>query len=192
MKYLRRRKYLLIFLLVLFLLSIGFGIVLFIKQSNNIKLSLISLDNIKESLLNNHISNLFEHFMIITIISILSLIFIGYIGGLFYFFYIGTSIGYTLTYLLYFKGLKGLLFGIVYNLYSKFVFLILFYLLLIKLFDIIRNIMGFLFYHKNVNLLRNFKYNYRKIIIIIIFILINDIILSFTSDFVLKLILPML
>lgn len=192
MNYLRRRKYLLIFLFVLFFLSILFGIFLFIKQNENIKLNLLSLDNIKESLINNHIFNLFDHLIILGIIVLFSFIIIGYLGGLFYLFYVGMSIGYTLTFLFYLRGINGLLFGIVYNIYSKLLLLLFLILILIKLYDIVKNIIGFILYRKNINLMKNFKYNIKKIFLLVLLLLLNDIIIYFTSKFVLKIIITML
>lgn len=194
MKYIRKHKYLLLFLLFLLLFSIIFGIFLYNNQDEGIKNSLISgLVNFKDSLLNNHISNLFEHLIVISIIIILSFIFIGYLGGLFYYFYIGTSIGYTLVFLFKNNGFNGLIFGILYNIYSKAIFIILITMLFLKIMDLIKCLIAYIVYRKQFNyIILNIKHHLKNLIVLFLLIIINDLIIYFTSNFVLKLLIPML
>src|SRR5574344_900330 len=155
--YIKRHKYMFTFLIGLFVIGIIIGVFLYFFQGDNIKISIATnLNDIKDQLLTNHINNYYLHLIIIVLIAILSLTVFGYFGGLFYFFYEGMSIGFTCTYLTLNKGLNGLIFGITYNIIFKLVFLSLLLLILLKLFDIVKNIIGFIIYKNNANLLMNF------------------------------------
>ena len=191
MKYLRTHKYLILFLIIIFIIGLLLGIILFIKQDKDIINSILySIDNIKETIINNNISIIKQLLIIITLI-LLSFIFIGFFMGLFYLFSIGIAIGYTITLLTFKYGLNGLLFGILYNLYTKMLFLLLFIIMLIKIKDIIKNIIGYLIYH-NKNLINNLKYNIYRIIILLILIIISNLLILITSNFVLKKLITMI
>lgn len=192
-KYFKRHKYLLLFLLSLFIIGIASGIILYniMPEINRTSLT-INLDNLKEQLLNNHLNNISIHLFILLIISLLSITIIGYLIGLFYLFYLGMSIGFTLTFLIKEYALKGLFFSITYNLIFKLIYIIIIIIILIKLFDIVKNIIGFIIYKKDLNLLNNFSHNYLSIIVLIIMNLLNDLFLTYTETFILKIITSMI
>lgn len=192
-KYFKRHKYLLLFLLSLFIIGIASGIILYniMPEINQTSLT-INLDNLKEQLLNNHLNNISIHLFILLIISLLSITIIGYLIGLFYLFYLGMSIGFTLTFLIKEYALKGLFFSITYNLIFKLIYIIIIIIILIKLFDIVKNIIGFIIYKKDLNLLNNFSHNYLSIIVLIIMNLLNDLFLTYTETFILKIITSMI
>ena len=192
-KYIKNHQYLLLFLIVLFILGIIIGIVLYnVMPAVNQTSLTINLDNLKDQILNNHLSNIYPHLILLCLISILSLTLVGYFIGLFYLFYIGMSIGFTSTFLLIKYHLKGLIFSILYNIIFKLIFIVILVFILIKLYDIVRNIIGLIIYKKNDALVNNFRHNYISIITLIFINIIADTILSFSSTFILKIITSML
>lgn len=192
-KYIKRHKYLLLFLFMLLVVGIIIGIILYnIMPSINQTSLIINLDNLKDQLLSNHLNNLFPHILAICVISILSLTIIGYFTGLFYLFYIGMSIGFTTAFLIVKYGLKGLIFSILYSIIFKLIYICVLIVILVKLYEIVKNIIGLIIYKKNDQLIGNFRHNYLSILILLFIIIINDLILSLSSTFILKIITSML
>ena len=192
-KYIKRHKYLLLFLFMLLVVGIIIGIILYnIMPSINQTSLIINLDNLKDQLLSNHLNNLFPHILAICVISILSLTIIGYFTGLYYLFYIGMSIGFTTAFLIVKYGLKGLIFSILYSIIFKLIYICVLIVILVKLYEIVKNIIGLIIYKKNDQLIGNFRHNYLSILILLFIIIINDLILSLSSTFILKIITSML
>ena len=192
-KFIGRHKYLLIFLLVLFLIGLFFGIILYFKQSDNSKSILTTnLTNLSEQLNNNHISNILPHLIILILIILLSLTIIGYLFGIFYLFYIATSISFSITFLTLNYGLNGLIFGLLYNILFKAIFLIGLIFILIKTSLISKNIFGMLVIKNNNPFKIDFKRNLIQILIMLSIILLNDILLYYLSSFTLKILTLML
>ena len=192
-KYIKKRVVLLIFLCVIFIISLLVGIVIYIKCSNDVKILLEnSLLNLKYDLLNNHINNIFNHLLIIFIIIILSLSIIGYFSGIIYLFYEGLSIGFTMSFLVSNYGIKGFIFCIIYNGLFKIIFLLLFIFLLCKLYDLVKNIIVYFLSKKRIRIFDNVKKIIKSIILIIIFILIFDLTIYIFGNFLLKIIVNVL
>ena len=115
--YIKRNKYLFIFLCGLLFISFISGIIIYLNIDNNVKLDLFNnVFNIKESLINNRINNIFNHLFVVILIVLLSFSCLGYFLGLFYLFYEGMSISFTFMFLCQIKGLKGLIFILLYDL----------------------------------------------------------------------------
>ena len=187
--YIKRNKYLFTFLSVLLLISFIVGIIIYNHLDNNIKLDLINnVSNIKEYLINNRINNIFKHFLIVILIVLLSFSCLGYFLGFFYLFYEGTSISFTFALLWQIKGLKGVIFVLLYDIMFKLVYLALIFILFIKLFYIFRSIMRYFLFKTNIYI-KNYLIS---IIIIILLIVINDILIYFLSNFLLKILINML
>ena len=83
-KYLKNHKYLLFFLLSLFIMGIILGIIFYniMPEINRTSLT-INLDNLKDQLINNHLNDVMIHFSMLVLISLLSLTVIGYLVALF-------------------------------------------------------------------------------------------------------------
>jgi hypothetical protein len=178
---------------MLLVVGIIIGIILYnIMPSINQTSLIINLDNLKDQLLSNHLNNLFPHILAICVISILSLTIIGYFTGLFYLFYIGMSIGFTTAFLIVKYGLKGLIFSFLYSIIFKMIYICVLIVILVKLYEIVKNIIGLIIYKKNDQLIANFRHNYLSILILLFIIIINDLILSLSSTFILKIITSML
>ena len=192
-KFILRHKYLLIFLVVLFVIGLLSGVILYLKQSEDLKNILVNnLTDIKFQLINNHISNIIPHLIIITIIVALSFTIIGYLFGLFYLFYIATSISFSVTYLTINHGLNGLIFGFLYNLIFKSIYILAIIFILLKTSFISKNIFNMIFIKNNNTIKLNIKKYIIQIILIIFIIFINDILLYFISSFTLKILTIML
>src|SRR5574344_391497 len=144
-QFIKRHKYMFIFLIGIFITGIIMGIIIYNIQNDALKVSIATnLNDIKNQLLNNHINNYYYHLIIVIIVSLLSLTVFGYFGGIIYLFYEGMSIGFTCSYLTVTRSLKGILFGIIYNIIFKLIFIILLLFILIKLFDIVKYFIGFI------------------------------------------------
>ena len=187
--YIKRNKYLFIFLCGLLFISFISGIIIYLNIDNNVKLDLFNnVFNIKESLINNRINNIFNHLFVVILIVLLSFSCLGYFLGLFYLFYEGMSISFTFMFLCQIKGLKGLIFILLYDLLFKIVYLILIFMLLIKLFYIFRTIIRYFIYKSNIYI----KNTLISVFIIVLLIVINDILIYFLSNFFIKLLINML
>ena len=187
--YIKRNKYLFIFLCGLLFISFISGIIIYLNIDNNVKLDLFNnVFNIKESLINNRINNIFNHLFVVIFIVLLSFSCLGYFLGLFYLFYEGMSISFTFMFLCQIKGLKGLIFILLYDLLFKIVYLILIFMLLIKLFYIFRTIIRYFIYKSNIYI----KNTLISVFIIVLLIVINDILIYFLSNFFIKLLINML
>ena len=192
-KYLKRHGVLLTFLSVLFLISVIIGIILYLKSSNESKLYVNNLlTNIKESLLNTKVNNIFKHLLILGVITLLSFTILGYLCGFIYLFYEGISLGYTITALVANYAIKGFIFGILYNVVFKFVYIIIYILILLKLFDLVKLLVNNLVFKKQYTTKHSFKRIFLSIFLLITIIFINDIIIYFLTNFLLKLIINVL
>src|SRR5574344_2177287 len=115
-QFIKRHKYMFIFLIGIFITGIIMGIIIYNIQNDALKVSIATnLNDIKNQLLNNHINNYYYHLIIVIIVSLLSLTVFGYFGGIIYLFYEGMSIGFTCSYLTVTRSLKGILFGLINN-----------------------------------------------------------------------------
>ena len=192
-KYFKRHGVLLTFLCALFLFSIIIGILLYLKSSNESK-NYVSelLVNIKEMLFNTKVNNIFKHLIVLFVIFLLSFTIIGYLSGFIYLFYEGISLGYTISCLVANYALKGLIFGLLYNIIFKFIYIIIYIFILLKLFDLIKLLINKLVFKKTYILKNNLKRIILSIIILIFIVFINDIIIYFLTNFLLKLIINVL
>lgn len=102
------------------------------------------------------------------------------------------SIGFTTAFLIVKYGLKGLIFSFLYSIIFKIIYICVLIVILVKLYEIVKNIIGLIIYKKNDQLIGNFRHNYLSILILLFIIIINDLILSLSSTFILKIITSML
>lgn len=167
------------FLFVFLVFGICIGIYLYLNEESIIKdiinnelvNKIFSLSNIKPN-------SFLWHFIVFSILSILSVILIGVPISFMYFLYEGISIGFLLSIFVKYNMIKGFLFGFIFVLLNKFIYLIIMIYFLTSsynyFFKVIKNFKG----NKN-NIIVNFLF---KCIIVILFIFINDLILYFFFD----------
>jgi len=182
MKYLKKHKLIIIFLETLFIIGIIFGIILGFRQTNDFKSNIIlSMQDIKNTLLNNHINNIISHLLILLFI-LLSNIFIPlFFLNFIYIFYKGISFGFLIYIFSMSLGIKGFLISILYFLSTNIVYLFILCLILIKGSILSRNIISYFIKKDN-----DTKFYIQKCFLVIgvfsLIILINDITLYFLSN----------
>lgn len=180
-------KKLLLFIVVLFITGLLFGIVYYLRQDEMIRKTLInSIVNLENDLTNTRVNNIFIHLLVSFCVIILSFTIIGIPIIYFYLFFEGLSIGFSFSIIVNVFGIKGIIFSLLYFIFYKFLFLILLFYLLSRSSRISKNMLGFLFYKNSKDLKNNILINVRKVIVFLIFILINDIAIYFYSSFLNK------
>lgn len=130
-KWLKSNRSIIKFLVMLFITSILVGIYLYLSKEKLIKES-INTELIK--MINNlditRQNNILNHLLIMIVISVLSLTIIGLPVILIYFLYEGVSIGFLLSSFINYSPIKGMLFGTIFIIISKIIYItILIYLL---------------------------------------------------------------
>lgn len=130
-KWLKSNRSIIKFLLILFITSILVGIYLYLSKEKLIRES-INTELIK--MINNlditRQNNILNHLLIMIVLSVLSLTIIGLPIILIYFLYEGVSIGFLLSSFINYSPIKGMLFGTIFIIISKIIYItILIYLL---------------------------------------------------------------
>lgn len=176
----KNHKNLLKFLIAFVILGILISFLLFNKFEN--KDIILSIKNIEEYLHNNHINYLLTHFTIVSIMITSSLTIIGTITFPIYLLYEIISINYNILIFIKAYHFAGLIYGILYNFLTKFVFL----LLLIILFKKVINIIKVLFNSDEKITLYSLNKNIKIIICLIIAIIINDLLIYLFASKILE------
>ncbi|MBD8924165.1 hypothetical protein EGR52_12355 [bacterium] len=165
-----------VLLSVILIIGISLGIVFLIMQDEAYK-EILYL-NINEYIQgNNNINNILIHLVSLSTIFLMSLFVIGIPLVIFFLFYNGFSIGFTICSLTNIFGIKGLLYGIIYILISKGIFILFLIIFSVTLFKIIKELID-VFINKSNNkdmLVLLIK----KALLCVLIIFINDIILYF-------------
>ena len=173
------KKYFLFLSIILF---IGFiSGLFFVSQINEASLEII-LNNINEYLLNLgnlNLNHFLPHIFLFPLFLILAIFIIGVPLYLIFIFYNGFSLGFIISSLKNIFGFKGIIYGLIYIILSKGIFIFL--LLILSIFLIRIGVKSFNYFFKKEG--RMYKEEVfillRKAMLIIIFILINDGILYF-------------
>lgn len=167
------------FLLMLLITSIIIGIYLYLSKEqlikNSINEELIKMIN---NLNNTKQNNIINHLLIMLILSSLSLIIIGLPIILIYFIYEGISIGFLLSSFIHYSPIKGLLFGTIFILVSKTIYILILIYFLTNTYKYTKNFLKRLKTPKN-DLIVN---QLIKIIFIIIITIINDTVLYYLGN----------
>ena len=136
-----RNKLLLFFVILIFIIGIFSGVVYYFKIDKELK-DLV-FDNFLSLLNDKNVLNInFYHLMLILFLSFTSFILIGFFISFFALFYEGFSIGVILSAFAKEKMLRGIIYGFIYILSSKLVFIFLLLILIIisfKLFKLVIN-----------------------------------------------------
>ena len=167
-----------VFMLIILIIGIITGIVFVIMLDEATKEILFL--NINEFLQNSSNTNINSGLMHLVILSSLLILSIFLVGGpllIFYMFYNGFSIGFVVSSITYIFGIKGMLYGSIYILISRLVYIIVLIIFNVNLFKIIKcNIDSLVYKKSNKESLSVF---YKRSIVFIGIILINDVILYF-------------
>ena len=178
-KWLKSNRSIIKFLVMLFITSILVGIYLYLSKEKLIKES-INTELIK--MINNlditRQNNILNHLLIMIVISVLSLTIIGLPVILIYFLYEGVSIGFLLSSFINYSPIKGMLFGTVFIIISKIIYIAILIYLLTNTLKYTKSFLKRLKTTKNELIINQVI----KILFCITITLINDIILYFIGN----------
>lgn len=178
-KWLKSNRSIIKFLVMLFITSILVGIYLYLSKEKLIKES-INTELIK--MINNlditRQNNILNHLLIMIVISVLSLTIIGLPVILIYFLYEGVSIGFLLSSFINYSPIKGMLFGTIFIIISKIIYITILIYLLTNTLKYTKSFLKRLKIAKNELIINQVI----KILFCITITLINDIILYFIGN----------
>lgn len=134
MKWTSSNKYIIKFLISLFIIGILIGLYIYIKEPTIIKTGILNELESITTLLSKKQNNIIYHIILLSILILLSIIILGIPLILFYFFYEGVSIGFLLGSLIHYKKISGLLFGIIFIIINKLlIYIALIYILVVSI-----------------------------------------------------------
>lgn len=178
-KWLKSNRSIIKFLVMLFITSILVGIYLYLSKEKLIKES-INTELIK--MINNlditRQNNILNHLLIMIVLSVLSLTIIGLPIILIYFLYEGVSIGFLLSSFINYSPIKGMLFGTIFIIISKIIYITILIYLLTNTLKYTKSFLKRLKIAKNELIINQVI----KILFCITITLINDIILYFIGN----------
>lgn len=178
-KWLKSNRSIIKFLLMLFITSILVGIYLYLSKEKLIRES-INTELIK--MINNlditRQNNILNHLLIMIVLSVLSLTIIGLPIILIYFLYEGVSIGFLLSSFINYSPIKGMLFGTIFIIISKIIYITILIYLLTNTLKYAKNFLKRLKMAKNELIINQVL----KISFCTTITLINDIILYFIGN----------
>ena len=178
-KWLKSNRSIIKFLLMLFITSILVGIYLYLSKEKLIRES-INTELIK--MINNlditRQNNILNHLLIMIVLSVLSLTIIGLPIILIYFLYEGVSIGFLLSSFINYSPIKGMLFGTIFIIISKIIYITILIYLLTNTLKYTKNFLKRLKMAKNELIINQII----KISFCTTITLINDIILYFIGN----------
>ena len=171
-------KKLYLFMSIVLAIGIITGVVFVIMLDEATKeILFLNINNFLQSLGTNNISILVQHLVILSTLLILSIFLIGGPLVIFFMFYNGFTIGFIISSITCIFGIKGILFGVLYVIISKLVFVVLFIIFSVNLFKIVKCVIDYLVYKKrNKESLIMFM---KRSIVFIGIIMISDVILYF-------------
>lgn len=171
-------KKLYLFMSIVLFIGIITGVVFVIMLDEATKeILFLNINNFLQSFDASNISILVQHLVILSTLLILSIFLIGGPLVIFFMFYNGFTIGFIISSITCIFGIKGMLFGVLYVIISKLVFVVLFIIFSVNLFKIVKCVIDYLVYKKsNKESLVMFM---KRSIVFIGIIMISDIILYF-------------
>lgn len=178
-KWIKSNRSIIKFLLMLLIISTLIGIYFYLSKEKIIKESINTelikmIDNLNITKQNNIIN----HLLILIILSVLSLTIIGLPIIIIYFIYEGISIGFLLSSFINYSPIKGFLFGSIFIIISKTIYILILIYLLTNTLKYTKSFIKRLKTSKN-DIITN---QLTKAVFCITIILINDIILYFLGN----------
>ena len=171
-------KKLYLFMGTVLIIGIITGVVFVLMLDESTKeILFLNINNFLQNFSASNISILVQHLVILSTLLILSIFLIGGPLVIFFMFYNGFTIGFIISSITCIFGIKGMLFGVLYVIISKLVFIVLFIIFSVNLFKIVKCVIDYLVYKKsNKESLSIFM---KRSIVFIGIIMISDIILYF-------------
>lgn len=174
-------KKLSLFISIIFIIGLIIGIIFFLCLDEASKeLILLNINDWLQNIEQYHINAFVSHILILSFLLVSSFIFVGVPFILFFIFYNGFSFGFMVVSLISIFGIRGLLYGLIYGVVTKLVYLIFFGIFTITMLKIVKIILGRLFLSKAINR-DSFILFLKRIFICIVIIFIYDIILYFVG-----------
>lgn len=175
-------KWILFFLFLSFLISY-----IFFKKVDQ-SLLIEEIKNIPNYLQNNHINYLFLHFIILAILIASSITIIGFLLFPIYFLFEFSCVFYNILIFTNIYHLSGLLYGILYAILTKLVYLVLLLIIFKKGYDLIKVGIRYLTNKNDTELKSYIIKSGKRIIVYILAIFMNDILIYlFANRLLLKL-----
>lgn len=167
-----------VFMLIILIIGIITGIVFVIMLDEATKeILFLNINEFLQNFSNTNINSGLMHLVILSSLLILSIFLVGGPLLIFYMFYNGFSIGFVVSSITYIFGIKGMLYGSIYILISRLVYIIVLIIFNVNLFKIIKCSIDSLVYKKSNK--ESLSVFYKRSIVFIGIILINDVILYF-------------
>ena len=168
-----------LFLSIIFVIGLILGIFFLIYLDEASKdILYLNINEWLQEMNNTNINNILLHIVILSSLFLLSIFLIGIPFVLFFAFYNGFSIAFTVTSLTFIFGIKGLLYGLIYVIITKGIYLFFLSIIIVSLLRLSINILKRIFNKEDVNK-EILTLLLKRILICIGIILINDIILYF-------------
>ena len=167
-----------IFFSIILVIGIITGVVFVIMLDEATKeILFLNINEFLQNFSNMSINSGIIHLIMLSSLLILSVFLIGGPLVLFFMFYNGFSIGFIISSLTCIFGIKGILYGVIYVIISKLVYVVLLILFSVNLFKIVRCIIDLIVYKKSNK--ESIIIFIKRSVVFIGMILLNDIILLF-------------
>ena len=168
-----------LFLSIIFVIGLILGVIFLIYLDEASKdILFLNINEWLQGISNSNINNIVLHIIMLSSMFLLSIFLIGIPFVLFFAFYNGFSVGFTVTSLTSIFGIKGLLYGIIYVIITKGIYLFFLSIIIVSLLRVSLIILKSIFNKENIDK-EKLALLLKKNLICIAIILINDIILYF-------------
>ena len=168
-----------LFLSIIFVIGLILGVIFLIYLDEASKdILFLNINEWLQGISNSNINNIVLHIIMLSSMFLLSIFLIGIPFVLFFVFYNGFSVGFTVTSLISIFGIKGLLYGIIYVIITKGIYLFFLSIIIVSLLRVSLIILKSIFNKENIDK-EKLALLLKKNLICIAIILINDIILYF-------------
>lgn len=168
-----------LFLGIIFAIGLVLGIIFLIYLDESSKdILFLNINEWFQGIEKSNINNIISHIIILSSLFLLSIFIIGIPLVLFFVFYNGFSLGFTLMTLISIFGIKGLLYGLIYIIITKGIYLFFLTIMIVSLLKMSINILKRLFSKETLSK-DNLSLLIKRILFCIGIIFINDIILYF-------------
>lgn len=168
-----------LFLSIIFVIGLILGVIFLIYLDEASKdILFLNINEWLQGISNSNINNIVLHIIMLSSMFLLSIFLIGIPFVLFFVFYNGFSVGFTVTSLTSIFSIKGLLYGIIYVIITKGIYLFFLSIIIVSLLRVSLIILKSIFNKENIDK-EKLALLLKKNLICIAIILINDIILYF-------------
>lgn len=174
---LNKKMYLFLGIIFAIGLALGFVFLIYLDESSK-ELIFLNINEWIQNLSGSHINNILSHLVILSSLCLLSIFIVGLPLVLFFVFYNGFSLGFMLMSLINIFGVKGFLYGLVYIIITKSIYLF-FSLILVTSFLKLSIIILKKIFQKDKWNRENINILIKRILLCIAIILIFDVILYF-------------